>query len=996
MVCPGGLPDLNRHARDVLRFLEFSLDAANARLQRGAQVIPLRPKTLAVLVHLSGRPGQLVTKAELLDAVWPETAVGEWVLTSCVQELRRALADNPRRPRAIETAHGHGYRFVAAVAIGGSRDASPDGEPASGAMVGRERDLATLDGWLRPALGRVRQVGFVAGDPGIGKTTLVDAFCARLPADEVLIARGQCIEHHGSGEPYLPVLEGLGRLCAAPAGAPLVALLRRHAPTWLAQLPALLDAAEAEALQRRLIGSTRERMLREMAALVEALEQPLVLVLEDLHWSDYATLDLISALAERRDPAGLVIIGTYRPVDVVLREHPFKTVRRELLAHGRCRELWLELLSEESVAAYLRARCPGLAAAERLARAVYDRTDGNPLFVVNVVEYLVAAGALRETDGTWALALDVDKVVVDVPQGLRQMIAAQLERLDETDLGVLEVASVGGRTFSAALVAAALDVDDVEIETRLERLARAQQLVRAAGESAWADGTVAGRYELTHSLYQTVLYERVPPARRRRLHQRIAMRLHAGYGDHAADNAAELAFHFEAGGQPDRAVAFLEEGAARAGRRSADREAVALLEHGLALLEGLPATPERTLRAIRLSLALGIARQTLTSFADAAVERDYERARALSEATSDLPQLFQSVVSLHGLYLSQGRLDRAAATATQIADLMRRLPLPAIAFAGHVFIALERYHGGELAEARRHLELAWTLEDVPRVVHPMNLHVLALSYLALTRLHQGEPDRARQHCRAAIAEAAADGIPFVRGNTTQVECFLQLFLRDMPALAAAADEAIAIATESGFATIAGVGMVGRGRVLVARAEPRDGLALIRDGIARYMATGQSIALPTLLATLAEACAEAGALDDAQRAVAEAHARNAATGERRFEAELCRIEGELHGGRGDRQAAAASFLRAIDIAQRQGARWWELRARVSLVRLQNRKPQRAAALRALAALVASFTEGADTADLRAARALLSERDGPAKSHSPATKAGIKSPSLPRRG
>src|SRR5262249_30320147 len=155
-------------------------------------------------------------------------------------------------------------------------------------------------------------------------------------------------------------------------------------------------------------------------------------------------------------------------------------------------------------------------------------------------------------------------------------------------------------------VAAGLEADLVDVDARLARLARSEQLVRTAGESAWPDGTVAGRYELTHSLYRHVLYDRVAPARRRQLHQRIAARLEAAHREHLGEIAAELAFHLEAGGHAERAVPYIEEAAARAVRRGADRDAVALLEHGLALIDALPRTPERTLRIIRICLALGL------------------------------------------------------------------------------------------------------------------------------------------------------------------------------------------------------------------------------------------------------------------------------------------------------------------------------------------------------------------------------------------------------
>jgi predicted ATPase len=205
-------------------------------------------------------------------------------------------------------------------------------------------------------------VVFLTGEAGIGKTTLVDAFVAQVAAtEEIWLGQGQCIEQYGAGEAYLPVLEALGRLCRAPGGEHLLTLLRAHAPTWLVQMPWVLSPVDREALRHELLGATQARMLREMAAWIEAvtIETPLVLVLEDVHWSDYATLDLVAWVARRQEPARLLLVGTYRPVEVLTREHPLRGVQQALQLHGHCAELPLACLSEAAVAAYLTRRVPG-------------------------------------------------------------------------------------------------------------------------------------------------------------------------------------------------------------------------------------------------------------------------------------------------------------------------------------------------------------------------------------------------------------------------------------------------------------------------------------------------------------------------------------------------------------------------------------------------------------------------------------------------------------
>jgi tetratricopeptide (TPR) repeat protein len=904
------------------------------------------------------------------------------VLTTNIKELRRALADDHRQPRIIETAHRHGYRFIAATQISGfssvvsgSEPETRDQKPGPVSLVGRETELAELDSCWQRARSRERQVVFVAGEPGIGKTTLVDAFLGQLSAISnqpsalpCLVARGQCIEQHGAGEPYLAVLEAFARLSLGPQGAEVRRLLRQHAPSWLIQLPGVLASEEIETLQRQLSWTTQERLLREAAAFVAALTVPLVLVLEDLHGSDNATLDLVAVLAQRRDPAALLIIGTYRPVDVVLRQHPLKGLHQELQTRRACRDVWLRPLGTDAVGAYVGARWPGIAAAQ-LARAIYKLTDGNPLFMVSMVDYLAREGLVAQRDGQWTLTVDVEQVGARVPEGLGQMIAVQIDRLDAADREMLEASGLIGQAFSSAAVAAALDADLVDVDAQLARLARNEHLVRGAGESAWPDGTVAGAYELIHSLYQRVLTDRLAPAVRRQMHQRIAARLETAYGDQATEIATELAFHFEAAGDPDRATRHLEEAASRAVRRGAYREAVALLEHGLALLDAVRRTPDRTLRTIRLSIALGTSLQPLRGFADRDTERSYQRARALAQETDDVVQLFQAVVALNGLYVAQARFDRAFETAAQMADLMARIPLPAFAFSGHLSIGVVHYHGGELAVARAHLDEALAFEELVQAVYPIDFRVVALNYAALTLMHQGFPEQACVRGREAAARAAAVGSPFDRGMTAHIACFVHLFRRDLEALARAADEARSLGDEYGLPPIAAVGAMAHGRVLVANGEATAGIAAVQDGLARYRATGQAVALPAMLASLAEAYAQAGQVEAALLAVAEARALVETTREQRYQAELHRLEGELRSARNELDVAERCFRRAIEIAQRQGARWWELRATVSLARLQLRQGRRTAAHRALAAIVGAITEGADTADVRDAYALM---------------------------
>jgi DNA-binding winged helix-turn-helix (wHTH) protein/predicted ATPase len=425
---------------------------------------PVDPKAFAVLWYLVEYPGRVVTKDDLFEAVWPGTVVSEGALTVCMSELRKALGDTAQASQFIETVHRLGYRFIGPIALDDvsetTTSAIPPPPPISSPpplLVGRATALMQLHAWLQQARCGTRQVVFVTGEPGIGKTALVNTFLTQAAAATSLrLTQGQCIDHYGAGEAYLPVLDALGRLCRTPGGERVVEILWQQAPIWVTQMPALLSAAEDEALPRRVVGATRERMLREFGEAVEVLtyDSPLVPVLEDLHWSDYATLDLLSWLAQRREPAQLLLVGTYCPVEVIVRGHPLRELAQTLILRGQGTVLPLEWLTQEEVAQYLTTRFGSSPRIVDLARAVSRQTSGNPLFMVTVVETLVQQGAVRQVAGQWEVPEEGIAAALGVPEGLRLMIEQQLMALSDEDQGLLEAASVVGMECSAAAVAA--------------------------------------------------------------------------------------------------------------------------------------------------------------------------------------------------------------------------------------------------------------------------------------------------------------------------------------------------------------------------------------------------------------------------------------------------------------------------------------------------------------------------------------------------------------
>src|SRR5271166_4164333 len=597
--------------RSMKEFPPFRLDLVNQCLWRhsdGAdeQRILLTPKAFAMLRYLVEHAGRPVTQDELLDALWPDTFVQPEVLKSHIRDIRSALEDDPKDARFIETLPRRGYRFIAPVKDESGKTDLEAESPAS-KLVGRSTELDQLRVSLRRAGRGERQLVFVTGEPGIGKTALVDQFERQAAADTsgLRIARGQCVEGFGGQEPYYPMLEALGQLCHGTAADSVVQVLAAQAPTWLVQFPALVKREQRERLQREIIGATRERMLREISDALETItaESPLLLVFSDVHWVAPSTVDLISVLARRRQPAKLLLVGTYRPVDVMLAEHPLKGLKQDLLIHHLCHEIALEPLDEADIEEYLAAESGGAAVPAGLAGLLYRHSEGNPLFMVAALNHLCDRGVIALEDGSWHLRVPLEKIDVEAPETLRQMIELRIERLSPDERRVLEIASVIRRyPLSVTIGAAVSNLQPDTVEELLEGLARRHQIIRPAGFRDYKTGT-SPCYEFVHVLYCEVIYSRIGLARRRKLHKSVAETAEVLVVSREADVIAGFAYQFEEGGDWPRAVKYLLSAADTAGRRFEPRQAAAILEHARELVSKIPEA-ERAESEIQILLKL--------------------------------------------------------------------------------------------------------------------------------------------------------------------------------------------------------------------------------------------------------------------------------------------------------------------------------------------------------------------------------------------------------
>ncbi|CRI62921.1 hypothetical protein THIOKS11050007 [Thiocapsa sp. KS1] len=940
-------------------FGPYRLAGPRGPLWRHQAEIPLRAKTLEVLWYLATHPDEVVGHDRLLAEVWPKTVVGVGILAVSIGELRRALGDDPKAPLYIRTLHRRGYRFIAPVSVAASGEATIPAVPVP-VLPGREAELARLRDCYDDVCRGRRRILFVTGEAGIGKSTLVDAWIRSLdkpsisPAiasTEIWLGRGQCVEHSGAGEPYLAVLEALNRLCRGPRGETVIAHLRQQAPGWLAQLSGVLTPSEREAMQNRQAPVSAHHYQRELADALEAIAatRPLLLFLEDLQWCDQATVEALAVLARRPETARILVIGTYRPSDLLRAGHPLKTLKDELRWHGQSQELALRGLDETTVRTYVAGRLPPETAGS-LATLVYRRTAGQPLFMVKLTEYLAEHPELAVADKGDAL----DRAAATLPTDLQQFIEVQIERLDPIEQQVLEAAGVAGPVFAVAAVAAALDLSEAAVEAVCEGLARREQLVALQGPIEWPDGTLTETYAFRHALYREVLYWRIGSSRRVRLHRAIGGRLEAGYGTEGAALAVELAEHFERGHDDRRAARYHRLAGETALTRFAAAAAQAHLRRGLALLARWPQDTERGREELKLQIALGVAAIATDGFGAPAVAYAYGRAHALCRQFPKTPTLLPVLCGLWNYFVTRADLRQARSLARELTAVIEGAQTSECLLPARNAVGQTDLFTGELARARIQVDaepstlniqtrrhLAAQYGEDPFVVREM--------YAALLYWLIGSPEQASSRIETGLALARALAQPFGVAQILWTRMLLAQSAGDPAGVRREAQGLIEHCEQEQIAVWLAGGRILRGWALAEQGKPSAGIVSIRLGLEEWGATGAMLIRPYYLARLAEAYAKAGYVSEALGSVAEALATVERTGERWYEAELHRLQAELRWqlGEGATDAVEAGLCRALMLAREQQARALERRAAATLARFltDQGRPQDAARLSA---------------------------------------------------
>ena len=504
-------------------------------------------------------------------------------------------------------------------------------------VFGREKELGKLEELLLSAVQGKGRVVLVSGEPGIGKTALTRMFVyqACKKNSDLIVARGACVEQYGSGEAYLPFLDVLGSMLQSAGRNRVITLLRKHAPTWCLQFPAVFSSGAMDQMLREATGATKDRMVRELGDALAALttESPVLLLLEDMHWTDPASVDTLRHLAERAHGQRLLLVVTARPEDIERNNPTLKKCYTEMHARGVCEEIALQAMGIKDVAAYLDAQFAPNEFPAELALVIHRKSEGHPLFATGAIQILAERGDIARTNGAWKLEQPLAQMELDVPVSVRSMIEKKVGLLTDAQKQALQYASIEGEVFTSTVLASLLEADELDLEERLDVLGKVHRLIRVESEEDLPDGSVATIYRFTHALYQNFLYDQLLSKRRVLLHRRAGETLERVYADQRARVAVALATHFERGRDFSKAVMFLILAGDTALSRYANSEAVGLFSRGIDLVDKLPENQQAERRAVLLQKR-ALAQMALGRMKEAG--EDYRAMREVCLAAGDL------------------------------------------------------------------------------------------------------------------------------------------------------------------------------------------------------------------------------------------------------------------------------------------------------------------------------------------------------------------------
>ena len=837
-------------------------------------------------------------------------------------------------------------------------------------FVGRHSEMEQLQGALEQAKEGHGQIVGVIGEPGLGKSRLFYEF--KLTSQSGCLVLEAFAVSHGKVSPYLPILELLKnyfqivpaddeRARRAKVMGQVLALDKSLEDT-LPYLLALLGIEDPDSsLQQMDAQIRRQRTFEALKQLFlrESLNQPLLLLFEDLHWIDTETQGFLHTLTESVVSAPLLLLVNYRP-----------EYRHEWGQKTYYTQLRLSPLGKKETEELLTFLLGSDGSLKVLKQLILEKTEGTPFFIEEVVQTLAEEGVLSGRRGSYSL--ETTPTELHISPTVQGVLAARIDRLTGEEKTLLQQLSVIGRQFPLSLVKKVVQQPEAELYRVMSSLQAKEFLYE---QPAFPEV----EYLFKHALTQDVAYGTVLQEQRKALHGKTGQAMEALYTESLDEHATPLAHHYQLSGNAEKAVEYLHRASQQAVQRSANQEAIDHLNTALDLLQTLPDSPERALRELRLHMALSDPLFATTGFSSPELGRTMERAHALCQQVGDTPELFGVLMTLWIFHISGQSLMQ---TSRELAEQMQRLAQQqddaALVPVAHFVMANTLFYLGELTETRSHLDQGMALDDavVDGVIEQLpvaNPRPMGLAYAALTLWLLGFPEQALPRSRESVTRAHAQASSFALTIGLELAALFHVLCREAQPTHERAEAALTLVTEMGITLPLMWSPIHQGWALGEQGHIGEGIALLKKGLSAWREAGQLAWVPFYLGLLAELYGKARQIEAALSVLAEARELVTQRGECWSDAELYRLEGGLllQQSPDAHQEAEACFLKAIEIAQKQSAKSWELRAATSLARLWQQQGKTAEARELLTSVYDWFTEGFDTADLKDAKVLLNE-------------------------
>jgi tetratricopeptide (TPR) repeat protein len=926
--------------------------------------------------------------------------------TLVLQMLSKEADDRPTARQVSDSLRSYGGTRRRAV---GSAHAATDiprvSTPSNGAravarrttegsqFVGRERDRDQILAAYDRAVHGHGSMLCVAGEPGIGKTTLVEECLTSMTAmHECSLARGRCSERLAGTEAYLPILEALDRLLHTDTEGVVRAVMARVAPTWYANVRTE-SAARVEEESTDLRAVSQEKMKREIAALLTEASSviPVVLFIDDLHWADTSTVDLLGYLGPRIGDLRALIVVTYRPSEMRLAKHPFLSVLLDLQSRGIASEIALDFLTRANVVDFLERQYSGNRFPADFARVIHDKTEGSPLFMVDVVRYLGALGEIVQTDGIWGLARSIPDIVRELPQSVRSMIERKIEQLGESDKRLLSVASVQGYQFDSAVVAAVLGLDAADVEDQLVTLERVYVFVQRIEESELPDRTLTVRYRFVHVLYQNTLFAALAASRRVSYAGKVAAEVERHYGPRVAEVASELAVLLQTAREAGRAAQYYAIAAERASQVFAYDEAEALGKRGIVQVALMSSGPDQVGLELALSLSLGFTNLTRQGFAHPDTAAHMNRARDICHMLGEIPPLAPVLFGLCLYHIASGQVEEGYADAERLIRLAEGTGDASHLMIAHSACVGSLTHLGRPQESLDHFDRASEYFDPARRMQDRERfhsdpYLMCACEAVRDLWPMGRFDDARRMSERTIELARITRDPRDRAFAGLFAAELQLELGNFAEAERISAEAIALCEEYGIASERLWNTAYHGAALRHLDQTERSLAEIDGALNVLLAIKGLVTVPQFCGFRARTLAALGRYDEALTALDQALSIANESGEHLWDGDILAMRGEFILARvADSQPgqseivdavvlAEAAFDRALEVSRERGTITFELRAALGLARLREAQGREDEGRALVADIYARFPAAAGVADLTEAEAILASGPG----------------------